>query len=317
MNVRTPLDASIAGDRRLLEHDRRARRRIVPGAEAARALPQLPGVRRRRRCSCSMRDAPAGYLAEWTSHFAQPKRGRGARHAVGRHLPHRRRMARAADAGRRRKSPNLLPIHSLPHRPSGVVLGLANVRGELLICVSLGQVARRGAVRGGRAASVARTAYQRLLVIRRDDVRVVCPVDEVHGIHRFHPRELKDVPATVAKATVDLLDGAAVVARPLGRLLDDQLLFYTLKRSLGMSGTDLEPVLDARSVPRGSGNAGAGADRGPAGARARSRRSPISSRRACARPTRSKARRASSASTSACAWPTRWKTASSPRSRGS
>ena len=35
--------------------------------------------------------------------------------------------------------PNRL-IHSLPHRRQGIVLGLVNVRGELLICVSLARL---------------------------------------------------------------------------------------------------------------------------------------------------------------------------------
>ncbi len=84
-------------------------------------------------------DAPAGYLAEWTSHFAQPKRAEDIEtrsiviFRIGSEwlaLPTSVVMEVA----------NLLPIHSLPHRQSGAVLGLANVRGELLICVSLGQV---------------------------------------------------------------------------------------------------------------------------------------------------------------------------------
>ncbi len=76
------------------------------------------------------------------------------------------------------------------------------------------------------------TAQQRLLVIRRDDVRAVCPVDDVHGIHRFHPRELKDVPATVARAAATY--SKAILpwqGRSVG-VLDDELLFHTLKRSI-------------------------------------------------------------------------------------
>ena len=81
-------------------------------------------------------------------------------------------------------------------------------------------------------ASARRDAYRRLLVIRRDDVRAVCPVDEVHGIHRFHPRELKDVPATVAKATATYSKAVLPWRGHSVGLLDDQLLFYALKRSL-------------------------------------------------------------------------------------
>jgi chemotaxis-related protein WspD len=127
---------------------------------------------------------------------------------------------------------NLLPIHTLPHRNRGVVLGLVSVRGELLVCVSLLQVVGAAPLaaedRGRRAA-----AYQRLLVIRRDAVRVVCPVDEVHGIHRFHPRELKAVPTTVAKATVTYSTALLPWQGHSVGTLDDQLLFYTLQRSLG------------------------------------------------------------------------------------
>jgi chemotaxis-related protein WspD len=126
---------------------------------------------------------------------------------------------------------NLLPIHSLPHRRSGVVLGLVSVRGELLVCASLHQIVTADqAVPSGPERS--NTAYQRLLVLRREAVRVVCPVDEVHGIHRFHPRELKALPTTVAKATVTYSTALLPWRGHSVGTLDDQLLFYTLRRSL-------------------------------------------------------------------------------------
>ncbi len=75
--------------------------------------------------------------------------------------------------------------------------------------------------------------YRRLLVIRRDDVRVVCPVDEVHGVHHVHSRELKDVPATVAKATVTYSTALLSWRDHSVGILDDQLVFYSLKRGLG------------------------------------------------------------------------------------
>ncbi len=37
-------------------------------------------------------------------------------------------------------------------------------------------------------------------MIQREELRAVCPVDEVHGIHHFQPQQLQDVPATVAKS---------------------------------------------------------------------------------------------------------------------
>jgi len=126
---------------------------------------------------------------------------------------------------------NLLPVHSLPHRPDGIVLGLASVRGELLVCVSLHRIV--GAEPPAPANLHHRDiAYRRLLVIRQGAVRVVCPVDEVHGIHRFHPRELQDVPTTVAKATVTYSTALLPWQGHSVGTLDDELLFYTLRRSL-------------------------------------------------------------------------------------
>jgi chemotaxis-related protein WspD len=175
-------------------------------------------------------DAPASYVADRTAHFARPAQGvEGETRSVVIFRVASEWLALPTSVVI--EVANLLPIHSLPHRPNGIVLGLASVRGELLVCVSLGQVvgaeplAAVGHERRG-------TAYRRLLVIRQDTVRVVCPVDEVHGIHRFHPRELKDVPATVAKATITYSTALLPWQGHSVGTLDDQLLFYTLKRSL-------------------------------------------------------------------------------------
>jgi chemotaxis-related protein WspD len=175
-------------------------------------------------------DVPATYMSDWTAHFAQPK--------PEEHLDTRSVVIfRIASEWLALPTPavmevaNVLPIHSLPHRQTGAVLGLASVRGELLVCVSLGEfigLASAAAPDGDPRT----TTYQRLLVIKGEDIRVVCPVDEVHGVHRFSSRDLKDVPATIAKAPGTY--SAAVLAwrdHQVG-VIDDQLLFYALKRSL-------------------------------------------------------------------------------------
>jgi chemotaxis-related protein WspD len=125
----------------------------------------------------------------------------------------------------------LRPIHSLPHRRGGAVLGLGNVRGELIVCLSLAHVLAIEPVPAGGAEGVSR-AHQRLLVIQRDGQRIAFPVDEVHGVHRFHRRELQAVPATVARAAA--AHTAAVLRwrdHTVG-CLDDARLWATLNRSL-------------------------------------------------------------------------------------
>ena len=118
-------------------------------------------------------------------------------------------------------------IHTLPHRRHGILLGLTNVRGELLICVALDKVL---GVNKESTIPRQRSLSKRLVVIRDQHSRIVFPVDEVQGILRFHPDELMPVPATVAKAshTKAILPwGDQAIA-----YLDEALLFYSLQRSL-------------------------------------------------------------------------------------
>ena len=175
-------------------------------------------------------DAPASYFADRTAHFAeQPPAEPGETRSIVIFRVASEWLALPTSVVI--EVANLLPIHSLPHRLNGVVLGLASVRGELLVCVSLGQVV--GAEPLAAASRDRRgTAYRRLLVIRREGVRVVCPVDEVYGIHHFEPRELLEVPTTVAKATVTYSTALLPWHGHSVGTLDDQLLFYTLQRSL-------------------------------------------------------------------------------------
>ena len=123
------------------------------------------------------------------------------------------------------------PVHSLPHTRSHAVLGVTNVRGELLVSVSLGHILGVS-TNGSPHAETNGAAFSRRLVLRRDAIRVVCPVDEVFGICRFRRQTLKDVPATLAKASrrysTKLLPWNG---RSVG-VLDDQLLFYAVKRTV-------------------------------------------------------------------------------------
>jgi chemotaxis-related protein WspD len=177
-------------------------------------------------------DAPASYIADRTAHFARsPDAEDGEMRSVIIFRVESEWLALPTSV--LVEVANLLPIHSLPHRPNGVVLGLASIRGELLVCVSIGTVVGAEPLDDAWRDEKRDTAYRRLLVIRREDVRVACPVDEVYGIHRFDPREFRPVPATIAKAPVTYSTAVLPWRGHSVGTLDDQLLFYTLKRSLG------------------------------------------------------------------------------------
>jgi chemotaxis-related protein WspD len=120
-------------------------------------------------------------------------------------------------------------VHSLPHRRQSIVLGLANVRGELVICASLGHLLGldQTPLRAAR-----RPAYDRLLVANWNRQRFVFPADEVRGIHRFQPAELTEPPATLARSRDALTQGIIHWQGQAVGLLDADRLFAALNRSL-------------------------------------------------------------------------------------
>jgi len=166
------------------------------------------------------RDLPPGHIEEWTRHFAAPTPVEVANvqsafvFRIGADwlaLP-----AGAVDEVAEPRS-----IHGVPHR-SGIVLGLVNVRGELLVCVSL-----------ARLLGIERDTHdtgRQLLVLRGSVRRMVCPVDEIHGGYRHAARDLIPPPATVAGAVYT----RAMLTWGTGTAgyLDDSLVVQALERGL-------------------------------------------------------------------------------------
>lgn len=172
------------------------------------------------------RPLPHHYLSDWTMHFAVERPSRKAVNGSAMLFRLRQEwlglptLAFQEVAERR-------PIHSLPHRAQSATLGLANVRGELLICISLGHLLGLSQV---PPTAVLRQTYQRLLVVGWDGNRLGFPVDEVQGPHRFHSRELQPAPGTIAKATSHHVQGLFNWrSRPVGLLNPHQVFASTQK----------------------------------------------------------------------------------------
>ncbi len=109
------------------------------------------------------------------------------------------------------------------------MLGLVNIRGELLICVSLGHLLGLERTPPGETP---RRTYDRLLVANWDGNRLVFPADEVRGIHRFQMPELKEPPATLAKSNLSYTQGLLYWQGRAVGFLDADRLFSALNRSL-------------------------------------------------------------------------------------
>lgn len=174
------------------------------------------------------REPPSDYIAHWTEQARQAKRT--AEQAAISVLIFRIRSERLALPTRAlTEIASLRAIHSIPHRRGGAVVGLANIRGELLVCVSLQELLR---VQAPPDSAKSANAAARLLVIQRDGMRAVCPVDEVHGIERILERDLGPVPATVKGADATYTRALVTWRKHSVGLLDEQALFQGVNRSV-------------------------------------------------------------------------------------
>lgn len=174
------------------------------------------------------RAMPPEYRREWTEHYSvERKVGASGKTSALLFRISNEWLAlptRAFEEVAERRS-----IHSLPHRRQGMVLGLANIRGELVVCVSLGRML---GIEKSATLRAPRTTYDRLLVANWDGQRVAFPVDEVHGIWRFEPHQLKPTPATVSLSNQTCSRGILHWQGRAVGYLDGEVLFSTLNRSL-------------------------------------------------------------------------------------
>lgn len=147
------------------------------------------------------RPLPPEYRAEWARHFASEKPiETGIEEELAAVVIFRigeEWLALSTSVFQELAEPR--PVHTLPHRRNGIVRGLVNVRGELLVCVSfatlLGIDKNAEAERGDRSLH-----FERLVVIGRDNGRIAFSVHEVHGIHRHRRSALSAVPGTIGQA---------------------------------------------------------------------------------------------------------------------
>jgi chemotaxis-related protein WspD len=174
------------------------------------------------------REPPAGTSARWTAHFAEPL----AETATGTVPIFVFRIGEdwlAVPAALVTEVAPERTVHTLPHRTRGAVLGVVNVHGALVVCLSLNAVLGLDAA---PAAPAARPfARGRMLLVRHGDLRAACPVDEVSGIQRVEPAALVDTPASVAGARACVTQVWMRRDDTVG-VLDETLLGQALRRSL-------------------------------------------------------------------------------------
>ncbi len=122
-------------------------------------------------------------------------------------------------------------IHSLPHNKSHTLLGLVNVQGDVLLCVSLLSLFD---IESPSVPSTpqSRCVYPRLVVISHNSERWVFPVDEVFDIHKIHPSKIQTTIKDEIKPDPPLSKGIFQWNQNRVVLLDEHQLCESLRRSL-------------------------------------------------------------------------------------
>lgn len=122
-------------------------------------------------------------------------------------------------------------VHRIPHRSGSIILGLVNLRGLLRPAVSIHNLLQIEPLLEADKQKASQVYYG-MLAIEKDGEQWIFPVDEIYGIHQCNLSQLENVPVTVSKSTANYLKGVINFDDKRIGYLDDELLFYSLKRSI-------------------------------------------------------------------------------------
>ncbi|MDX2166673.1 MAG: chemotaxis protein CheW [Deltaproteobacteria bacterium] len=197
------------------------------GIEGDHSCPELAAVIHCRNCPVFARaarqvlerPAPDDYLAQWAARLALPEdEEQGETRSLvvfvlaGRHF--------ALPTATFVEAVEVRPVHVIPHR-RGVLTGLANIRGELQLCVSLPALL-------ALPAADSAPARPRLAVIEHDEARWAFAVDDLLGVQRVEVDDLTAPPADAHPLVAQHFPLRAVTVA----LLDESRLGAALRQAV-------------------------------------------------------------------------------------
>lgn len=176
------------------------------------------------------KEAPEGYLEEWTNHFHyEPDTSL-------QHQYHPTLIFRIAyqwlamPINSVQGITECKPTHRLPHSRNSVLLGITNIKGDLKISISLEALLGIEKVEDDSITKgLSFRLYPGSLIFGKDDDDYVSPVDEVHGLFYYDQLELEITPITISKTLGTFTKGIFQFNKNSIGLLDDELLIQTIK----------------------------------------------------------------------------------------
>lgn len=122
-------------------------------------------------------------------------------------------------------------IHRIPHRSGQLLMGIVNLRGQLLLCINMQNFLE---IESEKTKDKHKGVIfqRRMVAIHKEEDQWILPVDEVLGIGYCDLNRLENVPVTVAKSAANYLKGVFTWKQKTIGYLDEELLFYSLRRKL-------------------------------------------------------------------------------------
>lgn len=131
------------------------------------------------------------------------------------------------------------PIHTVPNSRSKIFLGVVNVRGQLRLCIALHKLLEVSSEWTAAPRSrlvpifgMGHRKYQRMMAIKRSTEMWVFPVDEVYGAISCTVEGFLNLPVNVSKSTVNYLKGLWRWNDRNVAVIDEELLFASLRRMI-------------------------------------------------------------------------------------
>lgn len=168
---------------------------------------------------------PPGYLAEWKD-FLADARLRQTERSISTLVFRLGSEWLAIEASAIGEVAAVRPAHRIAHRSGGVLVGLVNIRGQLLLQVSLHSLLHLDRDDNAQKS-------QRLVVIQRAGASWAFQADDVLGVRRFSTDDIGPVPVTVAQGMARVSRGLMSLGASSAGFVDSDQLFTLLRQAVG------------------------------------------------------------------------------------
>lgn len=124
----------------------------------------------------------------------------------------------------------LRKIYDIPHNKNKKIRGMVNIRGELIICMSLGNLL--GVEKPDEVHADEEHSINRLITIKEKNGQIVFPVTEIDGIIHYDKAKLTPAPDTIRKSDMSFIEGMTIVKNKNIGCIDHVALMEKIERNL-------------------------------------------------------------------------------------